>query len=455
MRSEVIAAAAACAMAATPTSAYLHSPATITRQVGPHLSLRTTRPAHATRPRTAVMQANAEGERKNAKVLEMRKLAEEATRALEEARIAEEKAALMRRERGQKSVTLNRGSDLRTKMLLGSVGDVLYQTWASVLAGRPVDEAHDFLGLSGEILKVSASERTERVMSLFKRFDIDGSGTIDAAELAVGIKEVLGVDADERVLRELMREVDSNGDSKIDLEEFTKVCFSMMTKAEATAMQAADREAAEAAAAARTRSFSSVMQALEASGALSEESFPKVALAGNATAAVAALDALKAQGKIALWDSAPRLFQSTGADKMKAVTGMMNPEKELGLAVDAFTRFRYQGVSFLGISGALALVVAGFCPPPLEEYLVKYGYGTLAVNLVFTAFAAQLEKFNMQRLLRAENDWQDRWIRRQAGLSLFVYEVMCGRQAGLSLSLSVTLYLCLYVYLVLKMCVGV
>jgi hypothetical protein len=380
------------------------------------------------------MQANAEGERKNAKVLEMRKLAEEATRALEEARIAEEKAALMRRERGQKSVTLNRGSDLRTKMLLGSVGDVLYQTWASVLAGRPVDEAHDFLGLSsGEILKVSASERTERVMSLFKRFDTDGRGTIDAAALAVGIKEVLGVDADERVLRELMREVDSNGDSKIDLDEFTKVCFSMMTKAEATAMQAADREAAEAAAVARTRSFSSVMQALEASGALSEESFPKVALAGNATAACTALDALKAQGKIALWDSAPRLFQSTGADKMKAVTGMVNPEKELGLAVDAFTRFRYQGVSFLGISGALALVVAGFCPPPLEEYLVKYGYGTLAVNLVFTAFAAQLEKFNMQRLLRAENDWQDRWLRRQAGLFLFVYEVMCITQAGLTL----------------------
>jgi len=380
------------------------------------------------------MQANAEGERKNAKVLEMRKLAEEATRALEEARIAEEKAALMRRERGQKSVTLNRGSDLRTKMLLGSVGDVLYQTWASVLAGRPVDEAHDFLGLSsGEILKVSASERTERVMSLFKRFDTDGRGTIDAAALAVGIKEVLGVDADERVLRELMREVDSNGDSKIDLDEFTKVCFSMMTKAEATAMQAADREAAEAAAVARTRSFSSVMQALEASGALSEESFPKVALAGNATAACTALDALKAQGKIALWDSAPRLFQSTGADKMKAVTGMVNPEKELGLAVDAFTRFRYQGVSFLGISGALALVVAGFCPPPLEEYLVKYGYATLAVNLVFTAFAAQLEKFNMQRLLRAENDWQDRWLRRQAGLFLFVYEVMCIRQAGLTL----------------------
>jgi hypothetical protein len=115
---------------------------------------------------------------------------------------------------------------------------------------------------------------------------------------------------------------------------------------------------------------------------------------------------------------------------MKAVTGMVNPEKELGLAVDAFTRFRYQGVSFLGISGALALVVAGFCPPPLEEYLVKYGYATLAVNLVFTAFAAQLEKFNMQRLLRAENDWQDRWIRRQAGLFLFVYEVMCIGQAG-------------------------
>ena len=40
---------------------------------------------------------------------------------------------------------------------------------------------------------------------------------------------------------------------------------------------------------------------------------------GNATAAVRALDGLKKDGKIALWDSAPRSFQSTGASMFLSV----------------------------------------------------------------------------------------------------------------------------------------
>jgi len=44
-----------------------------------------------------------------------------------------------------------------------------------------------------------------------------------------------------------------------------------------------------------------------------------VALVGNATAAVRALDGLKRDGKIALWDSAPRSFQSTGASMFLSV----------------------------------------------------------------------------------------------------------------------------------------
>ena len=84
---------------------------------------------------------------------------------------------------------------------------------------------------------------------------------------------------------------------------------------------AADAAAKEAAIIARTRTFQSVMQALEQAGGLAVESFPKVALAGNASAAVAVMTALKRDGKIALWDSQPRLFRSTGAERMKAVTG--------------------------------------------------------------------------------------------------------------------------------------
>jgi len=40
------------------------------------------------------------------------------------------------------------------------------------------------------------------------------------------------------------------------------------------------------------------MEALEGAGALASEAFPKIALAGNASVAVKALDSLKKQGKI-------------------------------------------------------------------------------------------------------------------------------------------------------------
>lgn len=430
MRTGVIAVAAACAAAAAPGAAFLHAPS-IGRAHGiaPLISLRSS-PPRARSAATALRMSGEDDGRRAAKVLEMRRLAEEAAKALAEASLAEEKASAMRRERGQKSMTLNRGSDIRTKQLLGSVSEVLYKTWNSVLAGRPEDEAHDFLGLAhGDISKVSEQERRQRVIALFEKFDTDSDGRIDSVELAVGVKEVLGFDADEEQLKSLMREVDADDDGKIDTGEFTKVCFAMMSKAEAVAMAAADAAAAEEEVNAKRRTFTSVMESFDSSGALSAESFPKVALVGNASAAVSALDLLKKQGNIALWDSGPKFFQSTGADRMKAVTGMVAPEKDLGLAVDGFTRFRYQGVSFLGITGAFSLLVAGFPGPWSQigitpDMLASYGYGTFLVNLIFTSFAPQFEKINMERLLKAEGDMEDRWLRKQAGRLIGAY--LCG-----------------------------
>ena len=392
------------------------------RDAALRLSPRTTRG-----PPRMTIQAEEGGSKK----AELKRLAEEAAKAVEEARLAEEKASAMRRSRGEASRTLSRESDMRAKLLLGSVGEVLYKTWASVLAGRPLDEAHDFLGLAhgSEMSLVSDGERRERVRVLFDRLDTDGSGAIDAAELAVGVREVLAFDADESQLMELMREVDGNNDGSIDLAEFTAVCLNIMNKAEAEAAAAADAAAKEAAIIARTRTFQSVMQALEQAGGLAVESFPKVALAGNASAAVAVMTALKRDGKIALWDSQPRLFQSTGAERMKAVTGMVNPEEDLGLAVDGFTRFRYQGVSALGLTGILALLLSGLPGPWVgigltPDRLESYGYLSLIINGMFSAFAPQLERLNMQRLLAAQGDAEDRWARKQAGR--FVAAYVCG-----------------------------
>ena len=354
-------------------------------------------------------------------MLRTRQLAEEAARALAEADLAQERASAMRRQRGQATVSLSRSSEIRAKELMGSVGDVLYKTWSSVLAGRPGDEAHDFLGLShGDITKVSDDERRSRIKTLFSKLDTDASGKIDISELGVGLKDVLAFDADEATVAQLMREIDANGDGEIDVEELSKVCLAIMNKAEAGAMAAADAAAARAAKEARTRTVATVMEALETTGGLSAESFPKIAMVGNASVAVAVLDKLKREGKVDLWDSAPRFFQSTGAERMKAVTGMSNPELDLGLAVDDLTRFRYQGLSFLGLSGGFALLVAGV-PGPwwniglTPDKIVMYGYVTLVLNVGFSLLGPQLDKWNTDRLMNAAGDADDRWLRRQAG----------------------------------------
>jgi len=61
------------------------------------------------------------------------------------------------------------------------------------------------------------------VRVLFERFDTDSSGSIDEQELAVGLRDVLGFEATQQQLDQLMREVDGDGDNQIDMEELTKV----------------------------------------------------------------------------------------------------------------------------------------------------------------------------------------------------------------------------------------
>lgn len=56
----------------------------------------------------------------------------------------------------------------------------------------------------------------------FKMFDKDGSGTISKDE----IKEALG-GLDEKLVEEIIREVDQNNDGEISFEEFEKLMNKM------------------------------------------------------------------------------------------------------------------------------------------------------------------------------------------------------------------------------------
>ncbi|KAE8954079.1 hypothetical protein PR003_g21288, partial [Phytophthora rubi] len=64
--------------------------------------------------------------------------------------------------------------------------------------------------------------KEELVEEIFRMVDADGSGTISVDEF-VSIFRTLGQALDHDDVRELVYQMDRNGDGKIDLEEFSKM----------------------------------------------------------------------------------------------------------------------------------------------------------------------------------------------------------------------------------------
>ena len=57
----------------------------------------------------------------------------------------------------------------------------------------------------------------------FRKFDVDGSGTLEANELAELLRAELRVRATRADLRGLMEEMDGDGDGRVTMEEFVRV----------------------------------------------------------------------------------------------------------------------------------------------------------------------------------------------------------------------------------------
>ena len=70
--------------------------------------------------------------------------------------------------------------------------------------------------------KLKDADREDEIRQAFKVFDKDGNGFITADELAI-VMANLGEKLSPSELKEMMKEADSNGDGKIDYEEFVKV----------------------------------------------------------------------------------------------------------------------------------------------------------------------------------------------------------------------------------------
>jgi hypothetical protein len=63
-----------------------------------------------------------------------------------------------------------------------------------------------------------------RMRETFKKFDTSGDGNIDAVELKIALRSLIGVDVSLGDCEWLIAEADGNGDHMIDYDEFAHIC---------------------------------------------------------------------------------------------------------------------------------------------------------------------------------------------------------------------------------------
>ena len=80
--------------------------------------------------------------------------------------------------------------------------------------------------------KLQDTDREDEVRQAFKVFDKDGNGFITSEELGA-VMANLGERLTAGELKEMMKEADTNGDGKIDYEEFVKVRRSSLVQGKA------------------------------------------------------------------------------------------------------------------------------------------------------------------------------------------------------------------------------
>ncbi|KAH7316388.1 hypothetical protein B0J17DRAFT_687221 [Rhizoctonia solani] len=79
----------------------------------------------------------------------------------------------------------------------------------------------EFLILMGE--RLNFGQKSDRELrDVFERFDRDGSGTIERAELGRAVA-LLGDKLTDQELAMIMHEVDTDGDGRVSFEEFTRM----------------------------------------------------------------------------------------------------------------------------------------------------------------------------------------------------------------------------------------
>ncbi|KAF1786151.1 EF-Hand 1, calcium-binding site [Phytophthora cactorum] len=127
------------------------------------------------------------------------------------------------RERSEVTLTVGRWRDVKSTRFF------VYLMWTArdckegVMVEGPQEIAFEaFYKWCSARIQESRHSKEELVEEIFRMVDADGSGTISVDEF-VSIFKTLGQALDHDDVRELVYQMDRNGDGKIDLEEFSKM----------------------------------------------------------------------------------------------------------------------------------------------------------------------------------------------------------------------------------------
>jgi len=334
------------------------------------------------------------------------KLAAQAREALAEAEKAEQESAKYK----GSAVRVSMGSELNAKSSLGRMAEITYGAWTRSFLGSP---AQTILGPSDGMM--TNEQKKDRVKAVFERMDIDSSGGICKEELTQALG-ALGLDTSPETIDPLFREADTNGDKMIDFDEFNTVMTALMTREEAsTLVQEMEAKAAEARIAAAPKMLKRDDVLASLSGGT---------LVGGEEGEIATfLNGLKEEGQLQKWGTVQPKMKEYSVERLVALTGVQEPDEELGIQVTGLVRKRLQITQFAGLSALLIVFFAGLLPDSIEPVVRQFGWGAFAVNLGVPLIANQLDSALVDYELGQDPDSAARWARRQAGRFLAAYLV--------------------------------
>jgi len=350
-------------------------------------------------------------------VKEAWRLAGEARLAFEAAKASADRAVVLRQARTTKrsenlpplqdsDESWDLRPDIKIRGELLRVAEKCVPTWLSLPWGN--DPFMAGAGLSSDQV------RGAQLRLLWRQVSPDGKEVVDGPELAAGLALITRAPVSVPTVAALMLEAGAESTEGVLSErQFVMPVLAVLDRAE-QALLVEEQERREKA---RMRTPDQI-----------EACLANVTLAGGGRETAKQLDTLKEKREILFWNSAFASYENTTVDRMREVTGMGQPDEQLGLRPRGLIAFRYKGLSYLGIISISLLLWAGFfANKVVSSALFSSGLVTGVVYIIGMMFQAPIDRFLRMRHTRLVNNGIDRWARRESG------KVMCSYLLGIPL----------------------